>query len=96
MALQVLLLAFSWFGSRVNGYVVHVDCYVTLVNKVSEDCVHHRLKGGRQVSEAEEHDGRFIEPFVGDKCHLPSVFWLNEYFVVSPLNVNTGELHAVS
>jgi hypothetical protein len=48
-------------GQRSNQYVVHVDEdfraeEVVLVDSLLEDAVHHVLKCGGRVGEAEEHD----------------------------------------
>src|SRR6266851_10441077 len=96
MAFQMVFVALPWFGSRVDSYVVHVDCYVPSIDEVPEYCVHHGLKGGRQVGEAEEHDRWFVEPLVSDECRFPSVLWFDEDFIIPPLNVNAGELRAVA
>src|SRR5712671_709092 len=92
VALQVVLLTFPGPGSRVDGNVVHVDCYTPSVDEVSEDGVHHGLEGGGGVGETKEHDHRFVEPFVGDERCFPPVLRFDEYLVVTPLDVNAGEL----
>ncbi len=96
MLSQVVLLTLPGPWSCVNGNIVHIDHHAPPVDEVSEDRVHHGLESGRRVSEAEEHDRWFVEPFVGDECCFPSILWFNEDLVVPPLDVDTGELCAVS
>ena len=92
----MVVLAFPWSGPSVDGYVVHVDRYAPFVNEVAEYHVHHSLESGWRVGKSEEHDCWFIESFVGDERCLPSVFWFDEYFIVSPLDVNAGEFGAIA
>ncbi len=37
--------AFSWLGSCVDSYIIHVDGYTSFINQVVEYCVHHSLEG---------------------------------------------------
>src|SRR5712671_794960 len=92
----MIVLVFSRSRSRVDGDVVHVNHYAPFVDEVAEDCVHHGLEGGRRVSEAKKHDCWLVKSFVGYERRLPSVFWFNQYFVVSPLDIDASELCTVS
>ncbi len=96
MASSVVVLAFPWPRPSVDCYVVHVDRYAPFVDQVAEYCVHHRLERCWRVSEPKEHYRWFVESFVSDERCFPSVLRLNEDFVVSPFNVDAGELCTVA
>jgi len=89
-------MAFSWFWSHVDGYVVHIYGDASFVNEVTEYGIHHGLKSGGGVGQAKEHDCRFVEPFVSDEGCFPSVFWFYQHFVVPPFNVKSSKKGAVS
>ena len=59
----------------MDGDVVHVDHYAPFIDEIAENRVHHGLEGGRRVCESEEHDRRFVKPFVGYEHCFPSVLW---------------------
>ena len=53
------------------------------------------LEHGGGVVEAKEHNGGFEEPLVGDEGCLPLVAILNMDVVVSPMNIELGEVVSV-
>ena len=57
-----------------------------------EDVVHHRLEHRWAVSETKEHDKRFEQASVRLKGHLPLVSILDSHVVVSPSDVQFGEV----
>ncbi len=61
----------------MDSYVVHVDGYTPFIDEVTEDGVHHHLKCGQGVGQAEEHDHWFVQALVGYKCCFPAVFLLH-------------------
>src|SRR5882724_10485275 len=72
--------------------VVHVDDYNSFVNELSEDVVHHCLECRWAVSETKEHDKRFKQALVCPKGRLPLVSILDSHIVVSPLDIQFGEV----
>ncbi len=60
MSHEVVLATFSWSGSHVDGYVVHIDGDVPFIDEVTEYCIHHGLEGCWRVHQTEEHDCWFI------------------------------------
>ena len=72
--------------------VVHVDDYNSFVNEFSEDVVHHRLERRWAVSETKEHDKRFKQASVCLKGCLPLISILDSHVVVSPSDVQFGEV----
>src|SRR5882724_4452632 len=77
--------------------VVHVDDYNSFVNEFSEDVIHHHLECCWAVSETKEHDKRFKQASVCPKGHFPLVSILDSHVVVSPSDVQFGEvLHSGS
>jgi len=88
MAGNVFILCLPFSASGMDCYIVHINCDIPSIDEVSEYGVHYSLEGGGGVGQAEEHDCGFEEPFVHDEGHLPSVFFLNKDFIVSPLNVH--------
>src|SRR5882724_4343618 len=75
-----------------NEDVVHVDDYNSFVNEFSEDVIHHRLERCRAVSETKEHDKRFEQASVHPKGHLPLVSIPDSHIVVSPSDIQFGEV----
>jgi hypothetical protein len=43
---DMFILCLSLFLSCVNGYVIHVNCDASSINKILEYGVHHSLEGG--------------------------------------------------
>ena len=64
--------------------VVHVNSYVTLINEIFEDVVHHRLEGSWAVGEAKEHDQGFKEASIHPEDGLPLISLSDPYIVISP------------
>ena len=89
-------MAFSWPGSRVDSYVIHVYGNASFIDEVVEYCVYHGLESGGGVGQTEEHDCWFVEPFVGDEGCFPWVLQFYQYFVVSLFDVETSKDGAVS
>ena len=46
---DVFTFCFSLFSPRVDHYVVHVDCDIPSIDKVSEYGIHHGLEGSGGV-----------------------------------------------
>ncbi len=92
----MVFVVLSQPGPSVDGYVVHVDGHASFVNEILEDHVHHCLEGSWGVSQTEEYDRWFVQPFIGYKGCLSSVLWFDEDFIISPFNVEACEQCAVS
>ena len=60
VSFQVVFVAFSGPGPCVDGYVIHINGYASLVDKITEDYVHHGLESSQGVGEAKEHDRWFV------------------------------------
>jgi len=74
----------------INEYVIHVYRNDAIGNKVSENLVHHSLKGGRAVCHTEVHYQQLEQALIGAEHCLPLVVFTNANVVVAPANV---ELH---
>src|SRR5882672_10250927 len=72
--------------------VIHVDDYNSFIDELSEDVIHHHLECRWAVSETTEHDKGFKQALVQPKGHLPLVSILDSHIVVSPLDVQFGEV----
>jgi len=70
-----------------NDHVVHVDAKPSLCNFFLEDIIHHRLKSGWGVSQAEEHYRQFEETLASFESGFIFVAFLDVDVVVSPANV---------
>jgi hypothetical protein len=46
MVSQVFFMGFSLTGAGVNGDIVHVDGYISSIDEILEDGIHHGLEGG--------------------------------------------------
>ena len=72
--------------------VIHVDDHNSFVDELSEDVVHHHLEHCWAVSETKEHDKGFKQASVHPKGHLPLISIFDSHIVVSPLDVQFGEV----
>ncbi|KAG5335563.1 hypothetical protein C0989_001005, partial [Termitomyces sp. Mn162] len=77
-----LVVFFQHFG--VDEDVVEVYAHYTFGNEVSEDVVHHCLKGGWAIGESKEYNKRFKQFLVGLEGSIPLVFLLVVHIVVAP------------
>ena len=71
----------------MNEDVVHIDGDVTFIDQFSEDEVHHRLKGGRCVREAEKHHHGFKKASIGFESCLPLVTVANADVIIPPMDI---------
>ena len=72
--------------------VIQVNSYVTLINEIFEDVVHHRLEGSWAVGEAKEHDQGFEEASIHLEGSLPLISLFDLYVVISPSYVHLCEV----
>jgi hypothetical protein len=72
--------------------VIQVDTDHTLGDEILENVIHHSLKGGRAVSETEEHHQRFKESLVGAECSLPFIIFFDMDIVVPPSAIKLGKV----
>ena len=72
--------------------IVKVDDHNPLHDEIMKDVIHHRLKGGRAVGEAKEHNERLKKTPVGPKGCLPLVPFLDPDVVIPPTNIKLGEV----
>ncbi len=72
--------------------VVEVDGNLPFAYKVAEDVVHHPLECGGRVHEPKEHDSGLKESSVHVECGLLFVAFLDPDVVVSPMNIELGEV----
>ena len=75
--------------------VVHIDDEPSFGNHVSEQVVHELLERGGGVAKAKEHDRRFKESFACDEGHLPLIAIFDADIVVSPTDIELGEVASV-
>ena len=83
-----------WVGGG-DQEVVHIDDEPSFSDHVSERIVHESLERCGGVTKAEEHDCGFEESFVGDEGRLPLVAIFDADVVISPTNVELGEVASV-
>ncbi len=76
--------------------VVKVDHDLSFGNKIAEDVVHHLLEHCGQIGESKEHNGGFEEAPIGMEGHLLFVSFPDSDVVVSPMNVELGEVLGTS
>ena len=79
-----------------DEYVVHVNCNMSLCNKVAENVIHKRLECGRRIGESEKHNGGFEKSFVGAEGGFPFVSFFNSNVIVSPTYVHFRENFSIS
>src|SRR5882724_11233805 len=75
-----------------NEDVIHVDDYNLFIDELSEDVIHHCLEYRRAVSETKEYDKRFEQALFCPKGCLPLVSIRDSHVVVSPSDVQFGEV----
>ena len=75
--------------------VIHVDEEPSFCDHVLKGVVHESLECGRGVAKAEEHDGGFEESFVGNEGCFPLVAILDADVVISPMNIEFGEVMSI-
>jgi hypothetical protein len=71
----------------VDKDVVHINCYISFIDEVTEYVVHHGLEGGRGVGESEEHHHWFEESSVCFECGLPLVAIVDADVIVPPVDI---------
>ncbi|KAG5337138.1 hypothetical protein C0989_010565 [Termitomyces sp. Mn162] len=71
----------------IDEDVVKVHTHYTLCYKVPEDVIHHGLKGGRAISESEEHNEQLKQSLVGLEGSLPLVSLLDAHVIVTLLDI---------
>jgi len=72
--------------------VGHVDDYDSFIDEFSEDVIHHCLECHQAVSETKEHDKGFKQASVHLKGCFPLVSVIDSHIVVSPSDINLGEV----
>ena len=72
--------------------VIHVDGYMTLINEIFENDIHHCLEGSRAVGEAKEHDQGFKETSICQEGSFPLVSLSDFYVVISPSYIQLCEV----
>jgi len=72
--------------------IVHVDDHNSFVYEFSEDVIHHHLECFQTVSETKEHELGFEQASVHLKVGFPLISLLDPYIVVSPSDIQLGEV----
>ena len=72
--------------------VVQVDYEVLLIDKVIEDRVHERLKGGWGIAEAESHDKGFKETKGAFEGGFPFIALADADVIVTPADIELGKI----
>ncbi|KAG6884182.1 hypothetical protein C0993_000584, partial [Termitomyces sp. T159_Od127] len=85
-----LAVLLKHFG--VDEDVVKVYAHYTLHNEVPEDVIHHCLESGWTVGESKEYDKQFKQPPLGPEGSLPLISFLNVHIVVTPPDIQFGEV----
>jgi len=76
---------------REDKEVIHINNKPSFSDHVSEGVIHESLECGGGVGEAEEHNGRLKEAFVGNESGFPLMSILDADVVVAPSNIKFGE-----
>jgi hypothetical protein len=76
--------------------VIQVDTDHTFGNEILENVIHHGLESGWTVSETEKHHQRFEKSSVGVECGLPLITFLDSDIVVTPMDIELGEVACAS
>src|SRR6266487_3940554 len=88
------MMFFEGFSEDKNIVKIYDDD--AFHDQILEDFVHHGLKSGRAVSQTKKHDQGFEKSPVGAKGCLPLVPFLYPYIIISPLNIQLGEISGPS
>jgi len=80
---------FVIFGG--DDHVVHIDVKPSLCNLFLENVIHHCLKSGQGVGQAEEHHSWFEETFASFEGGFVFIAFLDADVVISPANVELRE-----
>ena len=78
-----------------NEEVIHVDDKPSFGDHVSEGVVHESLEHGRGITKTKEHHSWLKESFVGNEGCFPLMTILDTDVVVSPMNVELGEVVSI-
>ena len=62
------------------------------IYEVPKDVVHHSLEGGRRIAQPKEHDSGFKQSPICPKGYLPLISLPHLYIVISPLNIQLGDV----
>ncbi len=84
-------LLVSGEGRGVDEDVIHVTYYLTTVNELMKDVIHHYLEHCRGVAQSEEHDSQFKQASIGLEHGLPLVALFDLDIVEPPAEVKHGE-----
>ncbi|KAG6875732.1 hypothetical protein C0993_007748, partial [Termitomyces sp. T159_Od127] len=49
-------------------------------------------EGGQAIGESKEHDKQFKQPLIGPEGSFPLISFLNAHIVVTPLDIQFGEV----
>jgi len=77
---------------QVDQDVIEVDTYHSFHDEILEYVIHHHLEGGWAVGESKEHHQGLKQPSVSLKCCLPLIFLSDPNIVVTPSNIQLGEV----
>ena len=76
--------------------IIHVYQEPSLSDLLTEDRVHHGLKGSGRVGEAEEHDCGFEQSFVSEEGCLPLITFFDSDIIIAPADVEGCEESAAA
>jgi hypothetical protein len=63
-----------------------------LMDQICKDVIHRGLKCGGAVGKSKKHHQQLIKTTVCAECSLPFITLLNAHIVVSPANIQLGEV----
>jgi hypothetical protein len=72
---------------RVNEDIVHINGDVAFVDQIAKYEIHHGLKCGGSIREAEEHDHGLEKAAIRLEGGFPLITISNAYVVISPPDV---------
>src|SRR5258708_1071100 len=71
--------------------IIHIPYYLTIVDELTEDIIHHHLEHHGGVTQSEEHDGWFKQLSVSLEHGLPLITFFDLHIVESPVEIKYSE-----
>jgi hypothetical protein len=66
-----------------------------LIDEFLKQHIHYGLECGGAIAQPKEHGKWLKQPVVCSKCCLPLISLLDAYIVVTPLNIDLGEIFSL-
>src|SRR5438477_4308453 len=79
-------------GIAKDEDIVHINTNASRIQNDFEANIDHTLKRSRSIAKTKKHDQRFEKASIRDKCSFPLITLFDPNIVISPANVNDGEV----